>query len=251
MMNLKFKGPSLTLLQKFRYNPRALVNANPLWRGNLIPHYPIERNIMIVNEKQYDVTKLIRDMNRVFKNTHWKNKESDGSWKSITLKGYNGNTQDWLENTELGTNENNKYKYTQAVVGCNYFKDIFDSLNTEIYLVRLLKLRKHSKIKYHTDEVVFKNKWNIIRCHLPIVTDNKNIMKLGMPLQAPKYHIWRAEDLYSKHMSAGNLWYTNVNMLHSVENNSDIDRIHLVIDLRPTAEILEKIYNISPYYNAP
>lgn len=245
-MHLRSNIPSLTLLQRFRYNPRALVNANPLWRDNLVPHYPIERNIMVINEKKYDVTKLMRDMNQAFKNTQWKNKEVDGSWKSITLKGLNGKPQDWLENAEFGVRENNKYKYTPAMVGCGYFKQVLESLNTEIYLVRLLKLRKHSKIKYHTDEIVFKKKGAIIRCHLPIVTDIRNIFKVGMPLQAPApdYHIWRAQDLYGKQLSAGKLWYTNVNMLHSVENQSDMDRVHLVIDLRPTAEVLGKIYNM-------
>jgi len=238
--------PTLTLLQRFRYNPRQLVQDNPLWRDNLVPHYPIERNIMVINEKKYNVARLVRDMNTAFKNSQWKNKEVDGSWKSITLKGQNGKSQDWLEDVEFGVRENNKYKYTPTMVGCDYFKDVLESLNTEIYLVRLLKLRKHSKIKYHTDEIVFKKKSGIIRCHLPIVTDNRNIFKVGMPLQAPapQYHIWRAQDLYGTHMSVGKLWYTNVNMLHSVENNSNLDRVHLVIDLRPTAEMLGKIYNM-------
>ena len=43
------------------------------------------------------------------------------------------------------------------------------------------------------------------------------------------------------YLEPNKLWFTDVNYKHWVKNNSDIDRIHLVIDFKPTIEIMFKI----------
>ena len=93
--------------------------------------------------------------------------------------------------------------------------------------------------------MVFHQINSIIRCHLPLITSSGNFLNIGYPLQepAPNFSIWNAKILKSFYLEEGFLYYTNVNCLHSVENNSDIDRIHLVIDMKPTPQILKKIYN--------
>ena len=171
----------------------------------------------------------------------WKNKD-EKDWFSITLRSKDGEEQSFLEETDFGSGLGNTYKYTSLIKHTPYIKSILENLDTDVYLVRLLRLNANSIIKYHTDEIVFKNK-NIIRCHIPIITHSQVSFKIGYPLNkpAPGYHIWNATELYSQNLSAGYLWYTNVNCLHSVENNSNIDRIHLVLDIRPSREILDKI----------
>lgn len=42
-------------------------------------------------------------------------------------------------------------------------------------------------------------------------------------------------------MEAGKLWYSRVDKNHWVKNDSDIDRIHLVIDIKPTEEMKEML----------
>ena len=90
------------------------------------------------------------------------------------MKSFTGGDQSFLIDTELGEGIGNKYRYTSAISGCNYFKSILDSFPTEVYLVRILKLTANSILDFHTDEFVFKNKHKIIRCHLPIIT-NENV----------------------------------------------------------------------------
>ena len=99
-------------------------------------------------------------------------------------------------------------------------------------------------MKYHNDEQVFRRYKDIIRCHIPLKTNSKSFFKIGYPIQAPAdgYNIWKANDLIIKHLEEGYIFYTNVNTLHSVVNKGTSERVHLVIDLRPTASMVHKIY---------
>ena len=127
---------------------------------------------------------------------------------------------------------------------CSYLREIVESIPTDIYLVRILKLKAGGRIKFHTDEVVFKRRKDIIRCHLPIVTNDNVMFQIGFPRgsPAPGFEVWDADILHERHLDSGFLWFTNVNTLHGVANNGKTDRYHLVIDLRPTPEMLRKIY---------
>lgn len=108
---------------------------------------------------------------------------------------------------------------------CKYIQEIIRELNTEIYLVRIMKLSKNGYIAPHIDKFI--NNTNVIRCQLPIITDkqvdfvmNKNIYNL----------------------EAGNLYFINVGeKIHWVKNNSNFDRYTLVIDMKPTKEILSTL----------
>ena len=210
-------------------------------RSFLIPKVPLERNIVKISDNKIN-TELIREEVNNF--DKWINKDPfTNKWKSITLKSYNGKNQDCLEKHHFGIKENNKFLYTENI---NHFLNIrflLDSLNCEIYLVRLLKLEKDGLIKYHTDGMVFRDEKEIIRIHLPIITDKNNIIKIGYPLQepAPGFSIWNAITFYKKYLEEGYLYYINVNTLHSVENRSKIDRVHLVIDLKPNRMIKNKL----------
>ena len=147
---------------------------------------------------------------------------------------------DYASLTKLGIGEQNLYIYTTAMKNCNYFKKILDEIPTDIYLVRILKLKSKGRIKFHTDEVVFNQTKDIIRCHLPIITHPNIKFQIGFPLNKPAegFEIWNASVLHEKYLAPGKLWYTNVNTLHGVVNNSNIDRYHLVIDMRPPYQIM-------------
>ena len=165
------------------------------------------------------------------------------------MKGYNGKLQPFLERHALVENNSNPYKYTDNMQYCDYIKEIFneiESLGSEIYLARLLKLDSHSFVGFHTDNKVFADKFNIIRCHIPIITNAQCKMFLGYPASHfPKegqMNKYKANMFWSTYLDAGKLWYTNVNCLHAVENKGESDRIHLVFDIKPTQEMLKKIY---------
>jgi hypothetical protein len=235
-------------------NFSAALKYNTLWRGDLIPHLPVTKNIFCLNESNYDLEKLNADLDSVVKNTQsgWEDKANDSTkkdiWKSITLKGYQGKLQPFLEQHDIKDHSINPYQYTDNMHFCNYIREILESLESQgsdIYLVRLLSLVPGKFVGFHTDNCVFKDRKNIIRCHIPIITDPKCKMFIGYPI---KYNntetggFYSANPFWNCHLEPGKLWYTNVNCLHAVENKSDIVRVHLVIDLKPTEEMLAKIY---------
>ena len=85
-----------------------------------------------------------------------------------------------------------------------------------------MKLSKNGYFAPHIDKFI--NNKRVIRCQLPIITDkqvdfviNKNICNLKV----------------------GNLYFINVGeKIHWVKNNFNFDRFTLVIDMKPTKEIL-------------
>lgn len=241
MRNWRNKEKSLG--EQFEENYQQLISKNALFRNNIIPHRPLEKNLFILKNEKFNINLMRQDIVNIQKKGTWLNK-GNKDWLSITLKSKDGSDQNFLEETKLGLGNENKYKYTTHIDHAPYIKQILEGLGTDIYLVRLLKLNAGGKIKYHTDEIVFKKKRDIIRCHIPIITHPAVSFKIGYPLAspAPGYRIWKATELYARYLDPGLLWYTNVNCLHSVENNSNIDRVHLVIDIRPTPEMLQQIY---------
>ena len=224
---------------------KKIVSNNKLWKDDLVPIYPLEKNMFIINKREYNNKSLINDLNIAISNSNWVNKgNKSGDWQSITLKSYSGNDQSFLINTNLGKGKNNNYKYTQSINGCNYFKSILESIPTDVYLVRILKLKSNSVLDFHTDEFVFKNKEKIIRCHLPIITNENVKFQIGYPLKIPEKNgsIWESEIFYERYLYPNYLWYTNVNTIHGAVNNSNIDRYHLVIDMCPTSDMIKYIY---------
>lgn len=212
---------------------------SPLWTDITRPLWPLSLNYFRLRKDRYDIGKLRHDLSLAIDAGNWVSKDKPGDWKSITLKGYHGKSQDFLEKTSLGVGHDNPYEYTAVMDKCPYFQKILDDIPSDVYLTRILRLGPRSRIKFHTDEVVFHDIDNIIRCHIPIVTHHDVRFQIGFPLNAPAegYNVWNAIELDSKHLEPGYLWYTNVNTLHGVVNNSDTERYHLCIDIRPPEHI--------------
>ena len=236
IINMNNTFNNKTIAQKFDEDGGEFIKTNKLWRKPLIPLHPLNNNYRIITNTIYDIELLKRDLNIAINSIDkWTKKDKDETWQSITLKSFDGNEQSFLKETKLCIGDQNLYKYTTAMNKCNYFKKILEEIPTDIYLVRILKLKSKGRIKFHTDEVVFKQTKDIIRCHLPIITHPNIKFQIGFPLNKPAegFEIWNASVLHEKYLAPGKLWYTNVNTLHGVENNSNIDRYHLVIDMRP------------------
>lgn len=86
--------------------------------------------------------------------------------------------------------------------------------------VLLIKLKAKHNIPKHADDgdyLVLSR-----RHHIPIVTSQDT---------------WFAVGSEKVNMGVGECWEINNTRFHSVENNSDIDRIHLLIDIMPKSEI--------------
>lgn len=138
---------------------------------------------------------------------HFAVEHYEGRWDSIPLVGplderflQEGNTRstnnDILENLP-------------------YIKQIIDALPGEKRLVRLLRLAPGAVIQEHRDK---ERNWacGIVRLHIPIVTSDQVF-----------FFVNRRRVV----MKPGELWYFDLQYLHSVRNEGSVARVHLVLDL--------------------
>ena len=110
---------------------------------------------------------------------------------------------------------------------------ILDKIPAEKERVRLMKLEAETVIAKHTDKVDQDIKTGkIVRLHVPVIT-NKEIITTS----------WLKGGIAEFHMEKGSCWWLDVAQPHKVVNKSDIDRVHLVIDIFNNDVIKEKYFN--------
>jgi len=99
-------------------------------------------------------------------------------------------------------------------------EDIHDGVRG---MVLLIKLKAREQISTHCDsgDYLMLSKRN----HIPVVTSDNVFFSVGNEKIS---------------MQAGECWEINNSRPHLVENNSDIDRIHLLIDIMPNEELGKK-----------
>jgi len=161
----------------------------------------------------FDEQKLLADLNLIL-NSDWKahfNKIGySGNWSSIALYAPNGDHK----NIFAVHNDQTHIQETELIKKCDYFKEVLKQIQCPLLSVRLLNLGVGAYIKPHKDyQLGYEN--GCFRLHIPIITN-------------PKVEFILADKALT--MLPGECWYTNVNYTHSVANNGDEDRIHLVID---------------------
>jgi hypothetical protein len=107
-----------------------------------------------------------------------------------------------------------KYKDTIALNECSYFKEVIASFLCEKETVRLMNLPPGALINTHIDhESGYED--GFFRIHVPVITNDK-------------VHFILNDQIII--MQSGEVWYTNVNLPHSLVNNGQTNRVHLVID---------------------
>ena len=157
--------------------------------------------------------KLLQDLEVCKKynfTSHFNKNDYSGDWTSISLRSQNGE----MSNIFALPQNNEKYKDTELLQECTYFKMIIDSFECEKESIRLLNLKPGSVIKEHTDyNLGYED--GIFRIHIPITT-NKGV-----------HFFINYEEVK---MLPSECWYGNFNFTHSVCNDGKIDRIHLVMD---------------------
>ena len=136
----------------------------------------------------------------------------EGDWSAIPLRSVNGDPRRIFPDPT----GKEPYQDTIHLERCPYIKQVVDSFQCEKIDVRLLRLRAGSSIKEHRDfGLAFED--GEVRLHVPVVTHEKLAFYLNK--QRVK-------------MGEGECWYLNFNLHHKVDNESEVDRIHLVIDCR-------------------
>lgn len=142
--------------------------------------------------------------------SHFNKNDYSGDWTSIALRSQNGEMNNIFALPQNGE----KYKDTELLQKCTYFKEVINSFECEKESIRLLNLKPGSIIKEHTDyNLGYED--GIFRIHIPIITNEE-------------VHFFI--DSKEVKMLPTECWYGNFNLPHSVRNDGKADRIHLVMD---------------------
>ena len=145
---------------------------------------------------------------------HFNQKDYSGDWASIALRSASGRADDIHAHPT-----HQAYIDTPLLAKCRYFRQICDQFRCEKESVRLLALAPGSVINEHTDPHSG-YPYGLFRLHIPVQTDDAVRFRVaGVDLP----------------MLAGECWYANFHLLHSVRNEGLTGRVHLVIDCRRNA----------------
>jgi hypothetical protein len=143
-----------------------------------------------------------------------------GNWTAISLKGYGADPKQIGKGGVLGTETSDTLQETALYHELN-IGAILENIPAETDRVRLMRLEAGTKIAKHTDKVDKDIKTGKIkRLHIPVITDDRII-----------FRSWLDNGIAEFHMAKGECWWLDVAKAHAVENNSDIDRVHLVVDV--------------------
>ena len=139
---------------------------------------------------------------------HFNTNDYSGDWNGIALRSASGMAAD------IVTTSPDAFSDTPLLDQCTYFREILSGFHFPIETVRLLALSPGSTIKEHRDPGLG-YEHGLFRLHIPIITD-----------PAVSFIVDRSR----LQMEAGQCWYANFSLPHSVQHDGNTRRIHLVID---------------------
>ena len=165
-----------------------------------------------------------------------KTKYSKGdAWTALSLRGYGEDPSDILKPNVLGSKVKTEVKLQDThLLGNPSFRavrDIMTRIPSTFERVRLMKIKAKSAIGKHSDKIDKDfgfNDGNIVRIHVPIRT-NEDVV----------FYLWEGREKTFNHLKTGHFYYVDVRAPHSVINNSNEDRIHLVMDTNVNHEVKE------------
>ena len=178
---------------------------------------------------QAEVAKVVTQARWV---DHWADRlAAPGTWTVLPLVAGAGDIDD--SSTRLAADA--APHPTAILAQLPAMRATIEAFKTTLLRARLLRLKAGASIGEHRDYAYFTGRrWSFergrIRVHIPIVTSDGVMWKLN------------GRDLT---MAAGEAWYVNVCLRHSVENRSAIDRINLVLEL----EVNDWLRNLFPPQN--
>ena len=148
-------------------------------------------------------------------------------WTAISFHGYGSNPLDILKPGVLKSSVkiDTKLQYTTLKddVVMKPILEILEKLPCTYERVRFMKLVAGKVIGKHSDKIDKAiESGNIVRVHIPIRTNEDVIFTL---YENAKDKIGKEHNL-----KTGHFYYTDVSKPHAVRNNSNTDRIHLVVD---------------------
>src|SRR5216683_2076715 len=163
--------------------------------------------------RTYDVERLRQDLQilRDVQGAPQPGPYHAGEWTGIALHSMGG--KDSVFPSAAGMD---RYEETENLKRAPYFKYVLDDLKCPKEVVRILFLPPGGYIKDHFDfHTSFQ--FGLLRLHIPIITHPDVIFMIG-----GQRVMW----------NAGELWYGDFSQVHSVKNDSQVVRVHMVIDVQ-------------------
>jgi hypothetical protein len=141
---------------------------------------------------------------------HFNRSVYEGDWSGIALRVSPG------AGNPLYPDPNAQLPYVDApaMARMQYIPEVLSTLHCEVRSTRLLKLAAGSSIKHHRDYKLGLTDGEV-RLHVPVLTNDQVSFYMD-DARVP--------------MKAGELWFLDFNHYHRVDNHSQEERVHLVID---------------------
>jgi hypothetical protein len=141
---------------------------------------------------------------------HFNTNDYEGDWAVVALRSIGG----FVRRIGPALNDPMPYADTPHMARFSYFREIAAGFPMEQRTVRLMKLGPGAEIRPHMDGYLGYDD-GLVRFHIPVQTNPKvEFMLDGRRLD----------------MAPGETWYADFNLVHSVANRGETDRVHLVID---------------------
>ena len=155
-------------------------------------------------------------------------------WTAISFYGYGPETEDILKPGVLKSSVkiDTKLQFTKISDEpvMKSIHEILKKLPCTFERVRFMKLVAGKVIGKHSDKIDKDiESGNIVRVHIPIRTNEDVIFTL---YENAKDKIGKEHNL-----KTGHFYYTDVSKPHAVRNNSNTDRIHLVVDCKANSAL--------------
>jgi hypothetical protein len=141
---------------------------------------------------------------------HFNTSYYEGDWSGVALRSVGGVARQLYPDPTA----QDGYADTDILARCPYLQEVLTTFACPLESVRLLRLAARSHIREHRDYRLGYEDGEV-RLHIPVHTNPD----VAFFLNGTRLN-----------MREGECWYLNLNLPHRVENQSDIDRIHLVID---------------------
>jgi len=172
---------------------------------------------------KFDVEKLKGDLEKI-QPDEWQNHMSGEAYKK-RMRCVPLYSVDVRNDTIYGFDADANYLPSPILNRCHYFKEVIDRLKCEKAGVSLMSLAAGEEIALHADRNAAYDS-GVIRIHVPIQTTPQLVFTVN------------GEQL---HFSEGDCWYLNASCMHGVQNPSELDSVHLIIDCRKN-EWLENLF---------
>lgn len=171
---------------------------------------------------QFDSNRMLAELETIESRYNWLahpdvTVTNKGDWTSIALISSTGEFTG-SESLRYRGNEQDAQP-TELLLTSSYLKEVVGSFQTLVHRARLMSLLPGTVIKEHRDYGAQRYSYE------------RNYMRVHIPIRTHEQVAWRLRG-QKVPMAPGDAWYINVCQPHSVENLSNVNRVHLVLDIK-------------------